>query len=186
MNKKSKIMVFTVIAVILIIIISAIIIIAKQHNAEKVIEPENNPDKVTSKLIETGRVPDKVITKTDENNLELNGFEVENIEIFKVNDTTFNVRATIINKTNEVVKGVFAEIGLFDKNDKQITVVAENCQEEILPNGKHIIECGVSTDKDELDKIESAKITSIEKEIKTNEESLDGMKPEIEQGPKAK
>ena len=92
----------------------------------------------------------------------------------------------MINKTNEVVKGVFAEIGLFDKNDKQITVVAENCQEEILPNGKHIIECGVSTDKDELDKIESAKITSIEKEIKTNEESLDGMKPEIEQGPKAK
>ncbi len=153
-NKKQKIIIL--ITFILIMTIGIFVFIAIKNN---------------SKTYQ--KKPDTVIKGTRKNPINLDGFEVTKIDIFKTTDTSLEVRATVVNKTDAIVKGFFIEIGLYDENGKMVTEIAENHAEEIKPGESYVLESSVVGLK-ESKEITSAKLISLEKETTaTMEDAFD-------------
>ena len=83
------------------------------------------------------------------------------------------IKATVVNKTDAIVKGFFIEIGLYDENGKMVTEIAENHAEEIKPGDSYVLESSVVGLK-KAKEITSAKLLKLEKEITSNmEEAFD-------------
>ena len=159
-NKKQKIIIL--ITFILIMTIGIFLFIAIKNNNSKNAEKEKYQEK-----------PDMVIKGTKENPIKLEGFEVTNIDIFKTTETSLEVKATVVNKTDAIVKGFFIEIGLYDENGKMVTEIAENHAEEIKPGESYVLESSVVGLKNAKE-ITSAKLISLEKETTSNmEEAFD-------------
>ena len=95
-NKKQKIIIL--ITIIVIMTIGIIAYIAIKNNNNKNAGKEEYQEK-----------PDMVIKSTGENPIKLEGFEVTQIDIFKTTDTSLEVKATVVNKTDAIVKGFFIE-----------------------------------------------------------------------------
>ena len=106
---------------------------------------------------------DMVIKSTKENPIELEGFEATNIDIFKTTETSLEVKATIVNKSDVLVKGFFIEIGLYDDKGEKVTEIAENHEEEIKAGETYVLESSVVGLKN-APEITSAKILNLEKE----------------------
>ena len=156
-NKKS-----IIIGIIFIIFIIAIgIFIYSKKNKTQDVEEKKNEE-----IQEDNRKPDITIYGTEENKIELNGFEVTKIDLFKTTDLLLETKANIVNNTDETVNGFFIEIDLFDKNGKKVTTIAENHEEEIKPGETYVLESAIINEKKSMD-IVSAKIISLEKETKT-------------------
>jgi len=160
--KNKKLMVVICIATILILIISIVLFIFLKKNTQKNEDTEIIQNKA-----------DTIIKGTKENPIELEGFEATNIDIFKTTDTSLEVKATIVNKSDVLVKGFFIEIGLYDDKGEMVTEIAENHTEEIKSGENYILEASVVGIKNTLD-ITSAKILKLEKETTSNmEEAFD-------------
>ena len=156
-NKKS-----IIIGILFIIFIIAIgIFIYSKKNKTQDVEEKKNEE-----IQEDNRKPDITIYGTEENKIELNGFEVTKIDLFKTTDLLLETKANIVNNTDETVNGFFIEIDLFDKNGKKVTTIAENHEEEIKPGETYVLESAIINEKNSMD-IVSAKIISLEKETKT-------------------
>lgn len=156
-NKKS-----IIIGILFIIFIIAIgIFIYSKNNKTQDVEEKKNEE-----IQEDNRKPDITIHGTEENKIELNGFEVTKIDLFKTTDLLLETKANIVNNTDETVNGFFIEIDLFDKNGKKVTTIAENHEEEIKPGETYVLESAIINEKKSMD-IVSAKIISLEKETKT-------------------
>ena len=156
-NKKS-----IIIGILFIIFIIAIgIFIYSKKNKTQDVEEKKNEE-----IQEDNRKPDITIYGTEENKIELNGFEVTKIDLFKTTDLLLETKANIVNNTDETVNGFFIEIDLFDKNGKKVTTIAENHEEEIKPGETYVLESAIINEKKSMD-IVSAKIISLEKETKT-------------------
>lgn len=168
-NKKTKIII--IIAIVLIIAISvSLLVIVKNNKSNKVGKKEPYQ-----------RKPDIVIKGTEENPIKLEGFEVTNIDINKINKNCLEVKATVVNKSDKTVKGFLIEIGLFNKEGKMITEVAKNYTEEIKPNEKYVLSSNVVGLKKSSD-ITSAKILKLDKEISSNiienfDQEVESVKP---------
>lgn len=160
--KNKKLRIIICLAMILILTIGIIVFIAIKNNNNKNAGKEEYQEK-----------PDMVIKSTGENPIKLEGFEVTQIDIFKTTDTSLEVKATVVNKTDAIVKGFFIEIGLYDENGKMVTEIAENHAEEIKPGDSYVLESSVVGLK-KAKEITSAKLLKLEKEITSNmEEAFD-------------
>lgn len=156
-NKKTKVIIFTVIILIIVAGIATFLVM-KNKNSGDTGEKETYQKK-----------PDIVIKGTEENPIKLEGFEVTNIDINKINKSCIEVKATVVNKSEVTVKGFFIEIGLFNKEKKMITEVAKNYTKEIKPNEEYILNARVVGLKNSSDII-SAKILKLDKETSANME----------------
>ena len=155
-------MIVICIAIILMLIIGVVLFIFLKKNTQKNEDTEIIQNKA-----------DTIIKGTKENPIELEGFEATNIDIFKTTDTSLEVKATIVNKSDVLVKGFFIEIGLYDDKGEMVTEIAENHTEEIKSGENYILEASVVGIKNTLD-ITSAKILKLEKETTSNmEEAFD-------------
>ena len=160
--KNKKLMIVICIAIILMLIIGIVLFIFLKKNTRKNEDTEIIQNKA-----------DMVIKSTKENPIELEGFEATNIDIFKTTETSLEVKATIVNKSDVLVKGFFIEIGLYDDKGEMVTEIAENHTEEIKSGENYILEASVVGIKNTLD-ITSAKILKLEKETTSNmEEAFD-------------
>lgn len=153
-------MIVICIAIILMLIIGIVLFIFLNKNTRKNEETEIIQNKA-----------DMVIKSTKENPIELEGFEATNIDIFKTTETSLEVKATIVNKTDVLVKGFFIEIGLYDDKGEKVTEIAENHAEEIKPGETYVLESSVAGLKN-APEITSAKIINLEKETATNMEEI--------------
>lgn len=160
--KNKKLRIIICLAMILILAIGIIVFIAIKNNKNKNAGKEEYQEK-----------PDMVIKGTEENPIKLEGFEVTNIDIFKTTETSLEVKATIVNKSDTLVNGFFIEIGLYDDKGEKVTEIAENHTEEIKPGESYILESSVVGLKNSKE-ITSAKILSLEKETAAGfEENFD-------------
>ena len=158
-NKKIKIIIC--IAIILLLIVCTLIVISIMKKNKK------NESKE-----EQQKRPDIIIQGTEEKPIELKGFEVTNIDIFKTSDTSLQVKATIVNKLDVEVDGFFIEIGLFDKKEKYITEVVKNYKEVLKPGESIIIQSNIVGLK-KAKEVSSAKILRLErKNIDSMQDSL--------------
>lgn len=158
--KNKKLMIVICIAIILVLIISIVLCIFLKKNTKKnedIESIQNNPD--------------IVIKGTKENPIELDGFEATNIDIFKISETSLEVKATIVNKSDVVVKGFFIEIGLYDDKGEKVTAIAENHAEEIKSGESYILESSIEG-LENASEITSAKILNLEKDTATNMEEI--------------
>ena len=153
-------MIVICIAIILMLIIGIVLFIFLNKNTRKNEETEIIQNKA-----------DMVIKSTKENPIELEGFEATNIDIFKTTETSLEVKATIVNKTDVLVKGFFIEIGLYDDKGEKVTEIAENHEEEIKAGETYVLESSVVGLKN-APEITSAKILNLEKETATNMEEI--------------
>lgn len=160
--KNKKLMVVICIATILILIISIVLFIFLKKNTQKNEDTEIIQNKA-----------DTIIKGTKENPIELEEFEATNIDIFKTTETSLEVKATIVNKSDVLVKGFFIEIGLYDDKGEKVTEIAENHLEEIKPGESYVLNSSVVGLKKSKE-ITSAKLLSLEKETTSNmEEAFD-------------
>lgn len=160
--KNKKLMIVICIAIILMLIIGIVLFIFLKKNTIKNEDTEIIQNKA-----------DMVIKSTKENPIELEGFEATNIDIFKISETSLEVKATIVNKTDVLVKGFFIEIGLYDDKGEKVTEIAENYAEEIKPGETYVLESSVAGLKN-APEITSAKILNLEKETAAGfEENFD-------------
>ena len=161
-NKKNIIICISIIAIIIVIgIIVYLKVNKRQDTEEKQVEEQQ----------EDTKIPDAVIQGMEDNRIE--GFKVTKIEIFKTSDKSFDVKAHIVNNSNETIEGFFTIIGLYDKNGKKVTEISENHEEEIKSGETYILESGVVYEKG-ISEITSAKIISLEKKLKaTIDETFD-------------
>ena len=160
--KNKKLRIIICLAMILILAIGIIVFIAIKNNNNKNAGKEEYQEK-----------PDMVIKSTGENPIKLEGFEVTNIDIFKTTETSLEVKATVVNKSDTPVYGFFIEIGLYDEKGKKVTEIAENHAEEIKPGDSYVLESSVVGLK-KAKEITSAKLLKLEKEITSNmEEAFD-------------
>lgn len=158
-------MIVICIAIILMLIIGIVLFIFLKKNTIKNEDTEIIQNKA-----------DMVIKSTKENPIELEGFEATNIDIFKTTETSLEVKATIVNKTDVLVKGFFIEIGLYDDKGEKVTEIAENHAEEIKAGETYVLESSVAGLKN-VPEITSAKILNLEKETATNlEDTFDRTK----------
>lgn len=156
--KNKKLMIVICIAIILMLIIGIVLFIKKKNSGNTEIYQKK---------------PDTVIKSTRKNPIKLEGFEVTNIDIFKTTDTSLEVKATVVNKSDTLVNGFFIEIGLYDEKGKMVTEIAENHAEEIKPGETYVLESIVVGLKN-APEITSAKILSLEKETAAGfEENFD-------------
>ena len=158
--KNKKLMIVICIAIILMLIIGIVLFIFLKKNTIKNEDTEIIQNKA-----------DMVIKSTKENPIELEGFEATNIDIFKISETSLEVKATIVNKSDVVVKGFFIEIGLYDNKGEKVTEIAENHAEEIKPGETYVLESSVAGLKN-APEITSAKILNLEKDTATNMEEI--------------
>lgn len=158
--KNKKLMIVICIAIILMLIIGIVLFIFLKKNTIKNEDTEIIQNKA-----------DMVIKSTKENPIELEGFEATNIDIFKISETSLEVKATIVNKTDVLVKGFFIEIGLYDDKGEKVTEIAENHAEEIKPGETYVLESSVAGLKN-APEITSAKILNLEKDTATNMEEI--------------
>ncbi len=159
-NKKLRIIIC--IAMILILTIGIIVFIAIKNNNNKNAGKEEYKEK-----------PDMVIKSTGENPIKLEGFEVTNIDIFKTTDTSLEVKATVVNKSDTLVNGFFIEIGLYDEKGKMVTEIAKNCTEKMNPGGSYTLNSSIVGLK-KAKEITSAKLLNLEKETASSiEENFD-------------
>lgn len=159
-NKKKLISICVVI--ILVLIIGIVLFVAVRKNSGGNIEKQ---PEIQENL--QPREPDVIIKGTEEKPIKSKGFEVTNIEIFKTTETSLIVKATVVNKSGKAVNGFFIEIGLFDKEGKQVTKISQNYTKKIKPGKSYVIDAsvvGLKTIKD----ITSAKLLRIEKETKAS------------------
>lgn len=154
--KNKKLMIVICIAIILMLIIGIVLFIKKKNSGNTEIYQKK---------------PDTVIKSTRKNPIKSEGFEVTKIDIFKTTDTSLEVKATIVNKSDVLVKGFFIEIGLYDDKGEMVTEIAENHAEEIKTGETYVLEASVVGLKDAPD-ITSAKILNLEKETATNMEEI--------------
>ena len=170
-NKKSIIICISIIALIIVIGIAVFSKVNKKQ--DNIGKQEGQQEEVDN------RKPDIVIQGTEGSKIELKGFEVTKIDIFKTTDISLDVKANIVNNSSETVKGFFIEIGLYDKKGKKVTTIAENHEEEIKPGETYVLESGV-VDEKKIAEIASAKIISLEKETKASlEESFDEVEEQV-------
>lgn len=155
-NKKISIIIFMIIIVIIGIC------------AFLVIYMNNKKNSGTEKY---SRQPDIVIKGTKENPIKLEDFEVTNIDIFKKTETSLEVNATVVNKSDIQVKGFYIEIGLFDEEGKKVTEVAKKYIEDINPKEKYNLKASIVGLKN-ASEITSAKILRIDKDIKTGMQEI--------------
>lgn len=153
-------MIVICIAIILMLIIGIVLFIFLKKNTIKNEDTEIIQNKA-----------DMVIKSTKENPIELEGFEATNIDIFKISETSLEVKATIVNKTDVLVKGFFIEIGLYDDKGEKVTEIAENHEEEIKAGETYVLESSVVGLKN-APEITSAKILNLEKDTATNMEEI--------------
>ena len=153
-------MIVIYIAIILMLIIGIVLFIFLKKNTRKNEDTESIQNN-----------PDIVIKGTKENPIELDGFEATNIDIFKISETSLEVKATIVNKSDVVVKGFFIEIGLYDNKGEKVTAIAENHEEEIKAGETYVLESSVVGLKN-APEITSAKILNLEKDTATNMEEI--------------
>lgn len=153
-------MIVICIAIILMLIIGIVLFIFLKKNTIKNEDTEIIQNKA-----------DMVIKSTKENPIELEGFEATNIDIFKISETSLEVKATIVNKSDVVVKGFFIEIGLYDNKGEKVTAIAENHAEEIKSGESYILESSIEG-LENASEITSAKILNLEKETATNMEEI--------------
>ena len=158
--KNKKLMIVICIAIILMLIIGIVLFIFLKKNTIKNEDTEIIQNKA-----------DMVIKSTKENPIELEGFEATNIDIFKISETSLEVKATIVNKTDVLVKGFFIEIGLYDDKGEKVTEIAENHEEEIKAGETYVLESSVVGLKN-APEITSAKILNLEKDTATNMEEI--------------
>ena len=147
-----------IIMILILIIVIFIFVVINKNNGKNEEKEEINQKK-----------PDMVVKSTEESPIKLEGFEVTNIDIFKITETSLEVKATIVNKSDETAKVFFIEIGLYDKKEKMIAEVAKNSREEIKPGESYIFESSVVGLK-KAKEITSAKLISLEKETTSNME----------------
>ena len=160
--KNKKLRIIICLAVILFLTIGIIVFISIKNNNSKTAEKEEYQKK-----------PDMVIKGTEENPIKLEGFEVTNIDIFKTTETSLEVKATIVNKSDTSVNGFFIEIGLYDKKGKMVTEIAKNSTEKMKPGESYVLNSNVVGLK-ETKEITSAKLISLEKETSaTMDEAFD-------------
>ena len=160
--KNKKLRIIICLAVILFLTIGIIVFISIKNNNSKTAEKEEYQKK-----------PDMVIKGTEENPIKLEGFEVTNIDIFKTTETSLEVKATIVNKSDTSVNGFFIEIGLYDKKGKMVTEIAKNSTEKMKPGESYVLNSSVVGLK-ETKEITSAKLISLEKETSaTMDEAFD-------------
>ena len=165
-NKKKLISICLAIILILVIIIILFVIIRKSSSGNIEKQPE------IQEIIQP-REPNVIIKGTKEKPIKLDGFEVTNIEIFKTTETSLIVKATVVNKSGKAVNGFFIEIGLFDKEGKQVTKIAQNYTKKIKAGKSYVLDASVVGLKAIKD-ITSAKVLKIEKETKSSiQEYLD-------------
>ncbi len=156
--KNKKLSIIICIIVILVLTICVVLFIKKKNSG---------------KTETYQKKPDTVIKGTEEKPIKLEGFEVTNIDIFKTTDTSLEVKATVVNKSDTLVNGFFIEIGLYDEKGKMVTEIAENHTEEIKPGESYILESSVVGLKNSKE-ITSAKLLSLEKETAAGiEENFD-------------
>ena len=153
-------MIVIYIAIILMLIIGIVLFIFLKKNTRKNEDTESIQNN-----------PDIVIKGTKENPIELDGFEATNIDIFKISETSLEVKATIVNKSDVVVKGFFIEIGLYDNKGEKVTAIAENHAEEIKSGESYILESSIEG-LENASEITSAKILNLEKDTATNMEEI--------------
>ncbi len=153
-------MIVICIAIILMLIIGIVLFIFLNKNTRKNEDTEIIQNKA-----------DMVIKSTKENPIELEGFEATNIDIFKISETSLEVKATIVNKSDVLVKGFFIEIGLYDDKGEKVTEIAENHEEEIKAGETYVLESSVAGLKN-VPEITSAKILNLEKDTATNMEEI--------------
>lgn len=158
--KNKKLMIVIYIAIILMLIIGIVLFIFLNKNTRKNEDTEIIQNKA-----------DMVIKSTKENPIELDGFEATNIDIFKISETSLEVKATIVNKSDVVVKGFFIEIGLYDNKGEKVTAIAENHAEEIKSGESYILESSIEG-LENASEITSAKILNLEKDTATNMEEI--------------
>lgn len=160
--KNKKLRIIICLSILLILIIGIIVFIAIKNNNSKTAEKEEYQKK-----------PDMVIKGTEENPIKLDGFEVTNIDIFKTTETSLEVKATIVNKSDVPVNGFFIEIGLYDEKGKMVTEIAKNSTEKMNPGESYVLKSSVVGLKKSKE-ITNAKLLSLEKEAtSTMEESFD-------------
>lgn len=160
--KNKKLRIIICLAVILFLTIGIIVFISINNNNSKTAEKEEYQKK-----------PDMVIKGTEENPIKLEGFEVTNIDIFKTTETSLEVKATIVNKSDTSVNGFFIEIGLYDKKGKMVTEIAKNSTEKMKPGESYVLNSSVVGLK-KAKEITSAKLLNLEKETASSiEENFD-------------
>lgn len=165
-NKKNIINICIAISLILVVGIALFVIIRKKsdENIEK--QPE------IQEIIQP-REPNVIIKGTKEKPIKLDGFEVTNIEIFKTTETSLVVKATVVNKSGKAVNGFFIKIGLFDKEGKQVTKIAQNYTKMIKAGKSYVLDASVVGLK-KSEEITSAKILGLEKNTASSiEEKFD-------------
>lgn len=156
--KNKKLRIIICLSILLILIIGIIVFIAIKNNNNKNAGKEEYQEK-----------PDMVIKSTGENPIKLEGFEVTNIDIFKTTETSLEVKATIVNKSDTPVYGFFIEIGLYDEKGKKVTEIVKNSDEKMKPGDSYVLESSVVGLK-KAKEITSAKLISLEKETTSNME----------------
>ena len=158
-NKITKLILFF----ILVIVVSIITFLVLKKNSSK----NEGIKEIYQKK------PDMVIKSTEENPIKLEGFEVTNIDIFKTTETSVEVKATVVNKSDTLVNGFFIEIGLYDEKGKMVTEIAKNCTEKMNPGESYTLNSSIVGLK-KAKEITSAKLISLEKETTSNmEEAFD-------------
>lgn len=156
--KNKKLSIIICIIVILVLTICVVLFIKKKNSG---------------KTETYQKKPDTVIKGTEEKPIKLEGFEVTNIDIFKTTDTSLEVKATVVNKSDTLVNGFFIEIGLYDEKGKMVTEIAKNCTEKMNPGESYTLNSSIVGLK-KAKEITSAKLISLEKETTSNmEEAFD-------------
>ena len=169
--KDKKIKIVFCIAIVLIIIgcIVGCALIMKNNskNTETKVEREAETKPIR---------PDIFIKGTKENPIKLKGFEVTDIKIYNIKETSLEVKATVVNKSSATVNGFFIEIDLYNKDEKLVTKIVQNCNQKIKAGKSYVLNANVVGLKKSKD-ITSVKILKLEKETATNlEETFDRTK----------
>lgn len=156
MKNKKKILIYIILITILVI---GIFIYLKFY-------AKKNDNKSSQNQSEIININDK-----ENSILKSDGFEVVDLKVSNISDDSLEVKAKVINKSDQVVKGFFIELGLLDEKENLITNIAENSEKDIKQGEEYILEInavGIENAKD----VKKAKIINIDKNFASNMEEI--------------
>lgn len=158
MKNKKKILIYIILITILVI---GIFIYLKFY-------AKKNDNKSSQNHSEIININDK-----ENSILKSDGFEVVDLKVSNISDDSLEVKAKVINKSDEVVKGFFIELGLLDEKENLITNIAENSEKDIKQGEEYILEINV-VGIENAKNVKKAKIINIDKNFASNmEETFD-------------
>ena len=108
MKNKKKILIYIILITILVI---GIFIYLKFYAKKN----ENKSSQNQSEIIN--------INDKENSILKSDGFEVVDLKVSNISDDSLEVKAKVINKSDEVVKGFFIELGLLDEKENLMDIM---------------------------------------------------------------